>query len=110
VKLLFDENLSSRLVDLLSTLFPESNHVRNVGLAKADDNSVWSYAKEHGFIIVSKDSDFHQRSFVWGAPPKVIWIRIGNCTTEDIANLLIHHRVDLDAFANDPDGAFLELG
>lgn len=110
MKLLFDENLSPRLVDLLSSLFPESNHVRNVGLAKADDDRVWSYAQEHGFTIVSKDSDFHQRSFVWGAPPKVIWIRLGNCTTEDMANLLIHHQTDLEAFENNPEGAFLELG
>ena len=110
MKLLFDENLSPRLVDLLLTLFPESSHVRNVGLAKADDDQVWSYAQEHGCVIVSKDSDFHQRSFVLGAPPKVIWIRLGNCTTEDIANLLTQHQTDLEAFQNNPDGAFLELG
>ena len=110
MKLLFDENLSPRLVNLLSPLFPESNHVRNVGLSKADDDIVWSYAQEHGYVIVSKDSDFHQRSFVLGAPPKVIWIRMGNCTTEDMANLLTQHQKELEAFQNDPDGAFLELG
>jgi len=110
VKLLFDENLSPHLVDLLSTLFPESTHVRNIGLAKADDDRVWSYARDNGFAIVSKDSDFHQRSFVLGAPPKVIWIRLGNCTTEDIVNLLTHHQNDLEAFKKNSDGAFLELG
>ena len=73
MKLLFDENLSPRLVDLLLIVFPESSHVRNVGLAKAADDRVWSYAQEHGFVIVSKDSDFDQRSFVLGAPPKVVW-------------------------------------
>jgi predicted nuclease of predicted toxin-antitoxin system len=66
VKLLFDENLSPSLVDLLAVTFPESRHVRDIGLARADDEAVWSYAKEHGFAIVSKDSDFHQRSFVLG--------------------------------------------
>ena len=69
-----------------------------------------TYAQEHGFFIVSKDSDFHQRSFVLGAPPKVIWIRLGNCTTEDIAHLLTHHQADLETFQDNQDGTFLELG
>ena len=110
MKLLFDENLSPRLVNLLSPLFPEYNHEPNVGLDQSDDDIVWSYAQEHGLVIVSKDPDFHQRSFVLGAPPKVIWIRLGNCTTEEIANLLTLHQKELEAFQNDPDGTFLELG
>lgn len=76
MKLLFDENLSPKLVGLLSDLYPDSTHVRNVGLARADDELVWAYAKDHGLAIVSKDADFHQRSFVYGAPPKVVWIRV----------------------------------
>lgn len=110
MKLLFDENLSHRLVDLLSPTFPESAHVRQVGLARADDELVWSYAKDHGFAIVSKDSDFHQRSFVLGVPPKVIWIRRGNCTTKEIATLLKNHHAVLSSFERDPEAAFLELG
>ena len=110
MKLLFDENLSPRLVGLLSTLFPGSAHVRDVGLAQADDGTVWSYAKDHGFAIVSKDSDFHQMSFIWGFPPKVIWIRRGNCTTMDIAVLFQRHHAALHDFEADTEATFLGLG
>jgi predicted nuclease of predicted toxin-antitoxin system len=81
VKLLFDENLSPRLALSLSDLYPASIHLRECGLRGASDIEVWQYAAENGFVIVSKDSDFSQRSFLLGSPPKVIWLRIGNCTT-----------------------------
>ena len=110
MKLLFDENLSPRLVDLLSSTFPDSTHVCQVGLSQADDDTVWFHAKDHGYTIVSKDSDFHQRSFVLGIPPKVIWIRRGNCTTMEIATLLQDHQSDLQRFEQNNEAAFLELG
>jgi predicted nuclease of predicted toxin-antitoxin system len=110
VKLLFDENLSPRLVHLMAELFPGSTHVRDIGLASADDESVWTYANRHNFVIVSKDSDFHQRSFVKGAPPKVIWLRCGNCGTQEISNILQRYQADFELFANDPQAAFLEIG
>ena len=78
MKLLFDENLSHTLVRLLADLFPGSIHVREIGLKAADDSVVWEYAKNNGLMIVSKDSDMHQRSFVFGYPPKVVWVRLGN--------------------------------
>ena len=74
MKLLFDENLSPQLVRLLNDLFPHSIHVRDVGLKAADDPLVWKYAQDNGLIICSKDSDMHQRSFVFGYPPKVVWV------------------------------------
>ena len=82
---LFDQNLSPRLLAILAALYGGSTHVRNEGLEAADDDTVWEYAASHGFAIVSKDADFHQRSFLLGAPPKVIWIQRGNCGTEEIA-------------------------
>jgi len=88
--LLFDHNLSPRLVQSLVDAFPGSLHVRTIGLHKASDNAVWDYAAEHGLTIVSKDADFRQRSFLEGHPPKVIWIRRGNCRTGDIETLLRH--------------------
>ena len=74
MKLLFDENLSPKLVRLLDDLFPDSVHVRDVGLKAADDPIVWKYAQDNGLTICSKDSDMHQRSFVLGYPPKVVWV------------------------------------
>jgi len=72
VKLLLDENVSPKLVGLLEAEFPESAHVYDVGLRGAPDRRIWEYARENGFTIVSKDDDFRQRSFVHGAPPKVV--------------------------------------
>jgi predicted nuclease of predicted toxin-antitoxin system len=88
VKLLLDENLSPRLVESLSDLYPDSVHVENTGLGGALDGDVWSYAKDHGFAIVSKDSDFAERSVLESEPPKVIWIRLGNCSTSDVERVL----------------------
>ena len=110
VRLLLDNNLSPRLTQILVEQYPGSTHVRSVDLEKASDQKVWSYAKKYGFVIASKDSDFHQMSFVLGAPPKVIWIRKGNCSTEGIAALLLAHFSDFERFEYDHEAAFLAIG
>jgi predicted nuclease of predicted toxin-antitoxin system len=110
VRLLFDQNLSPRLLTLLADLHSGSTHVRNEGLQAADDDTVWEYAARHGFAIVSKDADFHQRSFLLGPPPKVIWIQRGNCATEEVAAILRERHADVLAFADDETAAFLALG
>ena len=76
MKLLFDENLSPKLVRLLADLFRDSVHVHDVGLKTADDSEVWKYGQDNSLIICSKDSDLHQRSFLLGFPPKVVWVRL----------------------------------
>lgn len=78
-------------------------------MSSADDDTVWAYAAAHGYVIVSKDADFHQRSFVLGHPPKVVWIRRGNCSTSEIEEILRVREVDLLAFERDEDGTFLVL-
>ena len=110
MRLLFDQNLSPRLVVLLADLHPGSTHVRNEGLQRADDDAVWAYAIRERFVIVSKDADFHQRSFVHGHPPKVVWIQRGNCPTDEIAVLLRQRQADLLAFEQDETASFLALG
>ena len=107
MKLLFDANLSPALVDLLNDLFPDSKHIFDEGDLLADDPAIWEYAKEHGFVIITKDSDFHHMSFVHHAPPKVVWLRIGNASTGQIEKLIRHHASDLVAFADDSDAGFL---
>ena len=109
MKLLFDSNLSHHLVQTLASLYPGSEHVRNLGLARAGDEAIWSLARENGFTIVSKDSDFHQRSFLYGFPPKVIWVRMGNCTTGDIERALRNHSSDIAEFLDNDTHAFLIL-
>ena len=109
MKLLFDENLSPKLVTLLSDFYPASVHVRDIGLASAADPKVWQHAIEHGFTIVSKDEDFHHLSFLRGAPPKVIGIHTGNCSTKLVASLLRDHQTRIAAFDLDETAAFLVL-
>lgn len=109
MKLLFDENLSHRLVNLLADLFPGSVHVRDIGLKAADDIEVWNYAKAEDFMIVSKDSDMHDRSFLFGFPPKVIWMRLGNCSTSDVEKLLRREAQTVENFYNDVQASFLTL-
>ena len=109
MKLLFDQNLSHRLVTLLAAEFPDSEHVRNLGMAAASDVDVWACAAEQGFVIASKDTDFQQRAVLRGHPPKVVWVRLGNCSTEDVADLLRSHLTDLLAFEGDPAASFLAL-
>ena len=109
MKLLFDENLSHNLVRLLADLFPDSVHVRDVGLKAADDSDIWKYAQNNSFIICSKDSDLHQRSFLLGFPPKVVWVRLGNCSTSDVARLLREHAATIKLFAEDDYASFLTL-
>lgn len=109
MKLLFDQNLSHRLVTLLVVEFPGSQHVRNAGMADAADPVIWAYAVKEGFVIVSKDSDFQQRAVLRGHPPKVIWVHLGNCSTTNVAELLRIRLPDLLAFGADPVTSFLVL-
>lgn len=88
MKLLFDQNLSPRLASRLNDLFPDSNHVYPLGLDHVLDSEVWDYARDNGFIMVSKDADFSELSLLHGHPPKLIWLRLGNCTTAQIERLL----------------------
>lgn len=76
-----DENLSPRLIASIGDLYPGSAHVEDCGLVNTPDDEVWNYAGKKGFAIVTKDSDFSELSVLRGSPPKVIWLRIGNCTT-----------------------------
>ncbi len=109
MKLLFDQNLSHKLVRRLADLFPDSVHVREVGLKEAGDPVVWAYAKDHGLMVVSKDSDFHQRSFLYGYPPKVVWLRLGNCSTADVERVLRKNYEVIKDFYEDETAAFLSL-
>jgi predicted nuclease of predicted toxin-antitoxin system len=88
VKLLLDENLSDRMVYRIIDLYPDSEHVKTLALTNTDDGIIWEYAKANDFVIVSKDSDFHQRSLLYGHPPKFIYLRIGNSPTSKIVGIL----------------------
>ena len=109
MKLLLDENISPRVPRALSDLYPGSLHVRDRGLTTADDAAVWEYARTNDCAIVSKDSDCKQRSLLYGHPPKFIWIRLGNCSTDEIKELLRKYSVVIHTFHADPIEAMLML-
>ncbi|MFT3743427.1 MAG: DUF5615 family PIN-like protein [Pyrinomonadaceae bacterium] len=109
MKLLFDENLSPRLPLLLADLFPNSIHVRHIGMMATDDTTVWDYAKNEGFVIVSKDTDMHDLSLFLGLPPKVIWVRLGNCSTRQVEQLLRRDHDVIRLFCDDDQVSLLAL-
>jgi len=109
MKLLFDENLSPKLPRLLSAQFPGSLHLRDCGLKGATDEAIWEYASAHGFTIVSKDADFYQHSLFYGSPPKFVWLRIGNCTRDDLVLLITAHEQEIRALDADPFESVLVL-
>jgi predicted nuclease of predicted toxin-antitoxin system len=108
VRLLFDQNISYRVVNLLLKSFPEAVHVRDLGLQKATDKKIWEYAKEKHFSIVTFDADFYDLVTLHGHPPKIIWIRIGNTSTINLAAIFIRHSEIISLFLSDPD--YKEVG
>ena len=109
MKLLFDENRSPKLVARLAAECPDSVHVSRVGLDQADDATVWKFAGENGLTIVTKDADFSEISLRLGAPPKVIWLRCGNCSEDDTAAMLCDHVDGIRAFLDDARNAVLVI-
>jgi predicted nuclease of predicted toxin-antitoxin system len=109
MKLLFDQNLSPRLVERLSDLYPDSTHVRAVGLDRALDRVVWEYAHQHGYVIVTKDVDFGELGVLFGFPPKVVWIRRGNCSTREVEAILRQSYDAIEPLGRDPNTGILML-
>jgi predicted nuclease of predicted toxin-antitoxin system len=98
-RFLFDENVAAALVAGLSA-----------GLAAGRDRAIWDYAAAHGFVLVTKDEDFHWLSVLLGVPPKVIWVHLGNCSTLDVARLLRARYREILGFIERPEATFLALG
>ncbi len=109
MKLLLDENLSDRIIHRIVDLYPNSEHVKTLGLINTDDAIIWEYAKTNGFVIVSKDSDFYQRSLLYGHPPKFIYLRIGNSPTSKIVQILRDNSDTIIQFENRESESILVL-
>jgi predicted nuclease of predicted toxin-antitoxin system len=109
MKLLFDQNLSPKLVKRLADLFPGSSHVQTEGLDCASDDQVWEHARLNGFAIVTKDADYNNLSVMRGSPPKVLWLLLGNCTTAQVEAVFRARFPDIEAFDKDPTVGTLAL-
>ena len=110
MRLLFNNNLSHRLVFILADAYPDSLHIKDMGPENAADTDVWDYAKDHGLVIVTKDRDYRDMSRTRGHPPKVILITLRNCSTATVAALLRRHPTDLHSFQLNQDLGGLTLG
>jgi predicted nuclease of predicted toxin-antitoxin system len=109
MKLLFDQNLSPRLVKRLADLFPGSSHMQSEGLDCASDDQIWDHARLNGFAIVTKDADYNNLSVLRGWPPKVVWLLLGNCTTAQVEAVFRARFADIEAFDKDPSVGTLAL-
>jgi len=103
MKLLFDQNISYRIVHKLSGHFPECKHLSNVGILDCEDPEIWQFARKNNYAIVTFDSDFYEISLMNGCPPKIIWLRTGNLTTDQISQLLTTHKDLIDSFLDSPE-------
>lgn len=108
-RLLFDENLAAGLVRRLADVYPGSAHVKHLGLEREPDAVIWDRAAAEGFVIVTKDDDFRQWSFLRGAPPPVIWLGLGNCSTDDVEFVLRSRYADVLAFCAETSASVLLL-
>lgn len=109
MKILFDQNISFRIIKIISEYFPEAAQIRFVGHENSSDIEIWEYAKNNGYSIVTFDSDFIDITNLKGFPPKIIWLRIGNTSTEEIATILIENRSRIKEFLENQELAFLEI-
>ena len=101
MKLLFDQNLSFRLVSKLKSIFPEAQQVRDLGLENSTDREIWNYAKSNAFTIITFDADFYDMSNLYGHPPRIIWLRTGNRRTSDLVNIFMEKSPIIKKFLTD---------
>ena len=112
MRLLFDQNISYRIVNKLSDCYPDCEQVRHLGLMNAKDIDIWDYARNNNYVIVTFDADFYDISLVNGCPPKIILLRTGNMPTNQIADLLRKNCIRIIHFCTHPevkDKACLEI-
>ena len=109
MKLIFDQNISHKILQYLPDSFSGSTTVKNEGLINSPDREIWEFAKSNDFTIVTQDSDFNDLNSLYGFPPKVIWIRTGNLRTKELNDILITHNQDLETFISDQEHGCYEI-
>ena len=109
MKLLFDQNISFRLIKTIAPFFPQAYSVKDLNLTDSSDIDIWRYAKDNHFTIVTFDSDFFDLNTLYGGPPKIIWLKTGNMTTSLIAKLFEEQQDLIKEFIEDKESGFLIL-
>ncbi len=101
MKLLFDQNISYRAAIGLSSVFPDCAQVRQLGLEDKSDMEIWRFARMNGYTIVTFDADFHDLVTLYGHPPKVIWLKIGNTSTGNLIALFQNLSAEVRSFISE---------
>jgi predicted nuclease of predicted toxin-antitoxin system len=109
MKLLFDQNISFRILRFLPEIFSDSRHVKTVGLSNCNDKDIWLFAQQNDFTIVTFDADFFDLTIIKGFPPKIVWLRTGNLTTSDIAKRIIANYANICSFIEEQEQSCLEI-
>jgi len=108
-KLLFDNNIFHRVIARIEDVFPNANHVMLENLDEVSDEKVWFFARSHDYTIVTKDSDFNDLAIFRGVPPKIIWLKIGNCKVAHIEKILRDNYKAIRLFLDEPNSSILEI-
>jgi predicted nuclease of predicted toxin-antitoxin system len=93
----------------LADIYPNSVHVSAIGLGKALDIEIWQYARDNHYMIVTKDADFSEFGLLKGFPPKIIWIRRGNCSTQEMETILRENFTAISILSENEDLGILTL-
>lgn len=109
MKLLLDENISRRIAPLLQADFPGSTQISLLHLEAATDREIWEYAKSNDFFIVTRDSDFHELSTLYGIPPRIIWLKTGNQTKTSTLNALLINKHEILSALHDENKSCIEI-
>jgi predicted nuclease of predicted toxin-antitoxin system len=109
VKLLLDQNLSRRLLPALEPAFSGASQVQLLGMETAADRDIWLFAKANDFAIVTKDADFVEMSALYGHPPKIVWLNLGNVSNQVVQAKLLDYAETITAFLENAEDGVLEI-
>ncbi len=110
MKLLFDANISYRIVKKLQFAFPDCLHVSRTGLSHpAKDPDIWKLARQNNYVVVTYDEDFYDFLSLYGAPPKIIWLRFGNAPTDIVVQKLLFNQINIERLIADSETELLEI-
>ena len=109
MKLLFDENISYRIVNKIIEIYPSSTHVSNVRPVIREDIAIFDYARKEEFIIVTFDEDFREIQSLDGFPPKIIWMRMGNTSTLNALSKLVSNQKEIIELSENSEIGILEI-
>lgn len=110
MKILVDQNISFRILPLIQSEFPETLHVKTLGLTDFNDFQIFQYARQHDFVaVLSLDEDFHLIQLEHGVPPKIIWLRTGNCSTAVLSEIILTNSNTIRLFLEDNALECLEI-